>query len=973
VVDPVVAQPTPPKTPLIVLVNDGFGRGLPDAEVEVVNFRTELNGTSKDVKKQSNAQGRAEFGLVDPRIKFDIKVRKTGFGPPAKPFTPGENGTVRRPLLKGRAIELVLTRNVGRLIVVARDATVQLPLAGASIGVDGITGSPMPLSGADGRAGSFDVPVGVPVRFHIEKANFGPQPGGTPFNGVVADTHTFDDGEIFVATLLLHQSPLVSPRIDQSKIVLAAKKPHTTPRRQRIVLSVDAPFDGLGGVSLAGTGAVKFFDAATDGREILATTRGFNAAELQAGFPLFVEGAAANGTQNGLTLTLALTGGTKTKLGPARMTITVVDATLVISQSRTAVGADPVALPAAAPNPGVNAGRFVHRQINNAHGRARLVVKDLQPPDFSGQLTLVPISAAGSGGVALFAHTAAAPAEVAAPGQAALANPHEFAASGGVGAGLTFFAEGAGVSGRVGDTGYRLGIKGVEDALDHVAMTVVQFSDLLASVPTTPPLTARLGNATAPARSTLTVGAGTPPAATAFDEDLVLNPPLVLIENSITGADRVNLSVKVLPAGTPVRWSARRDTRPAPNGDNPAISSLSPAPPAQPTLTPSGLNATLMADSVGTFTVCAYVDCNGNNTQDFNDPTSGARIDREPFILMPVVLVRAQAFKNTSKQQTPNVTVSPAAPAVPTSATGIAFSTGSFSGGPGAAGVHNDAVVTLIGGGRFGRIGLDKVFAGWVNNVVGMNSVASYLQTFPPAAPGAPPAPPPATHTMTSLMATNTVAVTTGVVSAATVVTRFVPAGTLVPAGSTLSTAAPASTAVRSLDVSPFTDAGTGGHTAVGTEGLTAARPVIAVVKTTLPAAGHALTVGEDWRVQMFDSPGFSAGSVNPAFPGRLTAFSFNVDFSCDLCVWTNMAGLPGPTNDPASRLYASVQSNTWRVRCDASFAAAAPFAATINNRRVEITPDAAPARLAAAVAAGSPVEVRFPTALAMWSQDCNT
>jgi hypothetical protein len=173
--------------------------------------------------------------------------------------------------------------------------------------------------------------------------------------------------------------------------------------------------------------------------------------------------------------------------------------------------------------------------------------------------------------------------------------------------------------------------------------------------------------------------------------------------------------------------------------------------------------------------------------------------------------------------------------------------------------------------------------------------------------------------------------------------------------------------------VSPFGDAGTGGHTPVGTEGVGGTRPSIAVVKTPLPATGHALTVGEDWQVQMFDSPGFSAPSAHPAFPGRLTSFSFNVDFSCDLCVWTNMSGLPAPSNDPAARLYASVQSNTWRIRCDASFAVTAPFAATVNNRRVEITLDGAPARQAVAVPSGRPVEVRFPTSLAMWSLDCTT
>src|SRR6185503_19594968 len=107
----------------------------------------------------------------------------------------------------------------------------------------------------------------------------------------------------------------------------------------------------------------------------------------------------------------------------------------------------------------------------------------------------------------------------------------------------------------------------------------------------------------------------------------------------------------------------------------------------------------------------------GNTTQDFNDPVSGARIDREPFILMFLILVRVQKFQNQSVAPPGVLQVFPAAP---TSATGVGFTTRKAGGGgisAANAGMHQNAVATLIGGGRNGRLGLAFVFGGWINNV----------------------------------------------------------------------------------------------------------------------------------------------------------------------------------------------------------------------------------------------------------------
>ncbi len=959
-VTPVVATPRPPKIPLLIEVVDGFKNPLAGVEIEVTNFRTDPDDPRTHVTRPGGNAGRANFGMVDPRIDFDIKVRRDGFGPPGNPFSPGDAGVVETAHADGSAIRLVLTRNIALLTVQVMDLTTNAPLPLASVGIDGRTGNPMPLSNGRGLVWPVDVPVETPIRYHAEKANYGPLPGGTPFNQLVEATRSLHDGESVVVTLGLHQAPLVSPKIDQAKLLLVAKKPHTKPARKPLVFRIDAPFDGKGTVALTGTGSVRFFDALTAGNEI-PTNRDFTAAELTNGFTVFVEGVSGTDKEDDLTLTLTLSGGTKTKLGPAKTTITVVEATLDIFQSRTARCVDPAPLSAAAK---LNPGRFVHVQVGGFHGRAKLMVKLIKPDNFSGTFVLTPRPPAG-GAVALFAGNL----EVAGGAETALGNPHEFAASTAK-AGLAFFAEGRGVSGALSDTGYRLGIKGLDDDIDHVVMTVVQFSKLVAQVPTTPPMTSRANNAVTPDHDAVTIGdPGTDPNA--FNEELGFNQPLVLIENSVLAARPVKLSVQVAPAGVPVLWSARRDTRPAGAGDAPAILTLNPAPAAQPTLTGSGLTATLLANSVGTFNVCAYVDCNGDAAHDFNDKTSGLRIDREPFIMLNLVLVRVQGFSNASRAHPENARVIESVTAAgPPPRKSIRAITGEQSvalANPANSGVHNDAVITLIGGGRNGRAGLDQVFAGWVNNVTGMNSVATYVQANPPVV-----------HTATAIMALNTIAMLSPPVTQANMVTRFIgamPVG--LPAAFNASTLAPSiiATPLRVLDVSPFADAGTGGHTAVGTEGAVPPRPKIPVVRTDLPAAGHALAIGQDWRVQMFDSPSFAATSHHPADPlVPLSTFTFNVDFTCDLCVWTNRFGVPGPTTDAACHLYSTVQTNTWHVGFDTSFGPPPAVALTVNTKTITLQPDGLPQRASAAVDSTTvPVEVRFPTGLSMWALDCRT
>ena len=71
------------------------------------------------------------------------------------------------------------------------------------------------------------------------------------------------------------------------------------------------------------------------------------------------------------------------------------------------------------------------------------------------------------------------------PGRQKL-NPHEFPANGVPATGRQFFVEGATVSGGLRDTGFQLGIKGVDDDGDRIALTIFQVDKVDAKLRGTP-------------------------------------------------------------------------------------------------------------------------------------------------------------------------------------------------------------------------------------------------------------------------------------------------------------------------------------------------------------------------------------------------------------------------------------------------------------------------------------------------------
>src|SRR5262249_41561791 len=152
-----------------------------------------------------------------------------------------------------------------------------------------------------------------------------------------------------------------------------------------------------------------------------------------------------------------------------------------------------------------------------------------------------------------------------------------------------------------------------------------------------------------------------------------------LIENSVNSGNQINLSVKVKPAGVPVRWDVIRDRRPKPNGDHKDVIGLSGNKEA-PTLgsNAEALNNTLIADAAGSFHICPFVDCNGRKKLDLMEK-DGKGIDREPFIMMNLVLVRVQGVSNDSKGDKTQCSSFPAAGQ--TAANFGGFTTSSSGGG----------------------------------------------------------------------------------------------------------------------------------------------------------------------------------------------------------------------------------------------------------------------------------------------------
>ena len=754
----------------------------------------------------------------------------------------------------------------------------------------------------------------------------------------------------------------VAPILTINFHIVLVKKPYLSKStRMPVVLGTDQPFDGTGTFT-SSSGAIRFLTKDSGGVEI-QSGHSFTGAELTPGVTIYAEGATASAKMDDVVLTLSLQPGSKPVKPPVSDKMTAVEVTLDICQSRTAVGADPTPLSS---NDKVNTGRFIHLQVKGGaplksfHGRAMVIVRKAKPDDFTGQLVLWPIG----NRVQLF-QLADDPPD---PAQAPLAAPQQIPNAGIPATGTRFWAEGIMVSGVLRDTGFDLGVVGVASDGDRVAITVVSFSDLKINIPVTPALNPRLGNSPV-ARHHLTRGVGAL-AARAYDEDFTANLALALVEDSVPADDLVKLSVQIHPAGAPIDWSVQRDTRAAPDGDDPDVVALSPN--AIPTAKKTGPNsATLAADAVGSFHVRPYVDCNGSGDFEYNDNT-GKPIDREPFIILNLILLRVQGTSNVSKSQQANVALNPAAP---TTATGVGVGTGTFATGA-AAGTHNKATVEVIGGGGDGLRGLNFLFGGWVNNELAVPGSPTAPLTEDVVSNYRDPAPPNAVHPRFSLWAQP---------PAHAIFQVFPP-----PPPPPPPPAAPPAPVVLTvqpgpvLDCSPFGNEGTGGNTCVGTETPAAPGPPVPIRKVPRPRTVGAGNIGQLWTVEMWDSPGDNCPARHEGMPTAvLINYRFNLNFRSDLVFWTNNGRSPSPTIDPACRLYSTVFSNAWRIRFACNFPVAPPapgpgpapppppVAAVITTPlTIRMTRDNGPMPKKARPVKGSGLEIRGPVSLRLLCVD---
>ncbi|MFO0587364.1 MAG: hypothetical protein U0441_07490 [Polyangiaceae bacterium] len=277
----------------------------------------------------------------------------------------------------------------------------------------------------------------------------------------------------------------VNPLIEPASLVVVVKKiaknpatkadeAVTFPKRQPVKLATDAAFDGTATFTCDKADKVKFFSAATGGVEIKfdGTANVFKpgappawapGASISSGVTVYAEGAAPSAAMDDVTIKLELKGGSKPTGAPDTATITSVEVTLDLHKPRPSPGAAP---PAFSKDDKVFVGRnLLVQNTTKSFERAELVIQKVKPEKFTGTLVLKP----KTGAVDAFADEDPKKA-----GQASLL-PFEIAANKIPAGGHKLFAEGKSASGAMRDTGFVLGVKGVDDEGDKVTITSVEI------------------------------------------------------------------------------------------------------------------------------------------------------------------------------------------------------------------------------------------------------------------------------------------------------------------------------------------------------------------------------------------------------------------------------------------------------------------------------------------------------------------
>ncbi len=696
-------------------------------------------------------------------------------------------------------------------------------------------------------------PVGPPAKDKMTAVELtleicGPRPDGGGEPPVIATPDKFDKGRY-----LLPQKP------NPAALDAALEEPHL---RAKVIVKKAKPEAWDGELSLSGAGGarLKLFakEVPEAGEAALALPVVLKNADIPAdGHVVWAEGAAVSADLRDAGLTL---GAKDIDAEGDKVSATVLDVVLEVCQARTAAPAagDPAVFTA---DDKIKKGRYLHKQDGTkSHGRAMLIIKKVKPEAFDGTLSLAPINAS------VAAYDAEDPA-----GGAKLANPYEVANTAIPADGKKVFAQGESTSGALRDTGFRLTIK---DHLpkdgDRVNVSVVEITEIKATIKSTPANTARPG-AVAPLDHEF--------KATSASPDFAVNLPLVLMRNA---QPDILLVATVAPvpgnlADLPMKWQAvRNDQDHASIGGEADLPTLGPDPlvPADPR------RANLNANAKGSFRIRPY----------FPATTAGkySKFDKEPSIPLQLVLADATVVADASTANVGTLTAT-------INAGSVGITNGSWTAGLPGAGMAMDLTSDVVGGGADGLLGLDKVFAGFINDLRNVDIVATYTDsTVAPAV----------NHTLINVYVSNR-AQATGAMGTTPVFQAGDPA--------------PASHAYPILDTGR-PGGGLGGDTATMT------RSTI-VSKNPRP-------LGQRWRITCIDSPGRGFPKNHPIFAAAvLSGIHYRHQFRGAFSFWTNFSGVIGATGDPTDRVYSVIRVIPWEMTGDwtVNYAAVPPTLTVVN------------------------------------------
>jgi hypothetical protein len=377
------------------------------------------------------------------------------------------------------------------------------------------------------------------------------------------------------------------------------------------------------------------------------------------------------------------------------------------------------------------------------------------------------------------------------------------------------------------------------------------------------------------ASAAMTPGRGAALADHQFDcketvEDFPPHKSLILLRGDF---EDIELQATVNPTGTPLAWDVKRAS-----DDAAALGH------GLPTLTPNradNTKANLKQNETGSFFVRAYGDC-GDQKFDAN----------APFKLVPAVLVQATLQRDATEAHPRNLAEIDQTGTFVNVDSGIAQKIVRDSAGelifdnPSLAAFHHKAYVHVVSGGEKGRLLIEHVYAGWVQDIVAdVDWFGSYTAEGLSNA-----------HSFTTVFATNDGTGPVGTVDIYGKKHRIFLPGEV-----------PNLVATPLLDTLRLKNPGTGGVRATMLNSLPPLR-------RPPPKDGDLKDLGELWIVQSVDSPGTQFPLLHPVFttaahPVRLEGIHFELHFRANLCLWTNRSGAVGGV---AENSYGVLHSFNW-------------------------------------------------------------